>query len=237
MSLTCIAIDDEPRALTVIRHYAQKIPFLELVGEFRSGLDALVYLAEHPVDLIFLDINMPDLTGLEFLQSLPQPPMVIFSTAYSEYAVQSYEWEAVDYLVKPVEFGRFLKAVNRAAAQLSLKQKMAAPKGAGEPAREDFILVKSGPQTFHVRLADIRYLEASGNHVLVVTQEKKMITQCPLGELLQVLPPEQFYRVHKSFIISLKHLEVIERHQVQVAGTLIPLGRLFREAFLRAYKK
>jgi two-component system LytT family response regulator len=235
--MTCIAIDDEPRALTVIRHYAQKIPFLELVGEFRSGLDALAFLGERPVDLIFLDINMPDLTGLEFLESLPQPPMVVFSTAYSEYAVQSYEWEAVDYLVKPVEFGRFLKAVNRAASQLSLKQKTGTPKAASEPAQSDFILIKSGTQTFHVRLADILYLEASGNHVLVVTKEKKIITLCPLTELQQALPPEQFYRVHKSFIISLKHLEVIKRHQVQVAGTVIPLGRLFREEFLRAYKK
>lgn len=235
--MKCIAIDDEPKALAVIRHYALKTPFLELVGQFRSGLDALAFLGREPVDLIFLDINMPDLTGLEFLQSLPQPPMVVFTTAYSEYAVQSYEWEAVDYLVKPIEFQRFLKAVNKAASLHKFKSKSTSEKEAAVSRREEFLLVKSGPQTYHVRFADILHLEASGNHVCVFTREKKMLTLCSLSELQQSLPPDLFYRVHKSFIIALPHLEVIERHQVLVAGTTIPLGKLYREAFLRAYKK
>jgi DNA-binding LytR/AlgR family response regulator len=233
--MKCIAIDDEPKALAIIRHYADKVPALDLVREFRSSLDALSYLNHETVDLIFLDINMPDLTGIEFLQALPQPPMIIFTTAYSEYAVQSYDWDAVGYLLKPIEFTRFLKAVNKATAQLGHHRRT--PSTDGVLKNNGFLLVKSGVQTFQLKLAEILYIESSGNHVIFVTRQRKVMTLTTLQEVLRLLPPTLFYRVHKSFIIALQHLEVIESFQVKVNGLDIPLGKTYREAFLEEYKK
>jgi two-component system LytT family response regulator len=231
--MKCIAIDDEPKALAVIRHYAGKIATLDLVREFRSSLDALHFLNQEAVDLIFLDINMPDLTGIEFLQALPQPPMIIFTTAYSEYAVQSYDWDAVGYLLKPIEFPKFLKAVNKATAQLSLRRPPETPRLQDN----GFLLVKSGVQTYQLKLADILYVESSGNHVIFMTRQRKVMTLTSLQEVQKLLPATLFYRVHKSFIIALQHLEVIESFQVKVHGLEIPLGKTYREAFLEEYKK
>jgi len=230
-----IAIDDEPKALSVIRHYAEKIPSLELNREFRSSLDALEFLNLEAVDLIFLDINMPDLTGIEFLQALPHRPLIIFTTAYSEYAVQSYDWDAVGYLLKPIEFTKFLKAVTKAAAlvKATARKNTAAP----APTTPDLILVKSGVQTFPIKLTDILFVEASGNHVVFVTKERKILTLNTLQEVAKLLPPHLFYRVHKSFIISLQHLELIESFQVKINGLEIPLGKTYREAFLEEFKK
>ena len=232
--MKCIAIDDEPRALAVIRHYAEKIPFLKLVQEFRSSLDALEFINKEPVDLIFLDINMPDLTGIEFLQSLTSTPMIIFTTAYAEYAIQSYEWETVGYLLKPIEFGKFLKAVNKAAALHQLKSQSNPPFNKENPT--DFIWIKSGAQTHQIPLQDILYVEASGNHVFFVTPDKKIISPASLQEVAEKLPPESFYRIHKSFIIAAKHLEVIERHQVKIKGNTIPIGKMYRNEFLKEIK-
>lgn len=233
--MRCIAIDDEPKALSVIQLYAEKTPFLELVKEFRSSLDALEFLSKEAVDLIFLDINMPDLTGIEFLQSLTGTPMIIFTTAYSEYAVQSYEWETVGYLLKPIEFAQFLKAVNKAA---SLHQLKSQSNPFVTPSHStDFIWVKSGAQTHQLPLGELLYIEASGNHVYFVTQDKKIISPTSLQETAEKLPAEGFYRIHKSFIIATKHLEVIERHQVKVKGTTIPIGKMYRNEFLRQFKK
>jgi len=232
--MKAIAIDDEPKALNIIRHYADKVAALDLIQEFRSSLDALAYLNQEPIDLIFLDINMPDLTGIEFLQALPHRPLIIFTTAYSEYAVQSYDWDAVGYLLKPIEFTKFLKAVNKAASLVNTPQRTN-PAPTLPP--NDFILIKSGVQTFPIKLADILYVEASGNHVFFVTKERKIITLNTLQEVAKLLPPALFYRVHKSFIISLQHVEIIESFQVKINGLDIPLGKTYRELFLEEYKR
>lgn len=231
-----IAIDDEPKALNVIRHYADKVPSLQLVKEFRSSFDALDFLNQEPVDLVFLDINMPDITGLEFLQALQQPPMIIFITAYAEYAVQSYEWNTVGYLLKPIEFPKFLKAVNKAASQSNLKSRGIQPEGSVNK-DDGFLLIKSGPQTYQLKVNDILYIEASGNHVVLVTKERKVTTLNSLQEVAKLLPPHLFYQVHKSFIVSLPHIEVIESYQVKINGVEIPLGKAFRGIFLEQYKK
>jgi len=233
--MRAIAIDDEPKALNVIRHYADKVPSLDLIQEFRSSLDALAYLNQEPVDLIFLDINMPDLTGIEFLQALPHRPLIIFTTAYSEYAVQSYDWDAVGYLLKPIEFTKFLKAVTKAASILNTTASKINPPAALPSS--DFILVKSGVQTFHLKVADILFVEAAGNHVFFVTKERKIITLNTLQEVAKLLPSNIFYRVHKSFIISLPHVEIIESYQVRINGMDIPLGKTYRELFLEEYKR
>lgn len=233
--MKCIAIDDEPKALAVIRHYAEKVPFLELEKEFRSSLDALEFLNKEAVDLILLDINMPDLTGIEFLQTLTSTPLIIFTTAYAEYAVQSYEWETVGYLLKPIAFSKFLKAVNKAALQHQLKSQ-STPSDM-ESNHQDFLWVKSGTQTHQLRLEDIIYIEASGNHVYFVTQDKKIIAPMSLQEAAEKMPDEWFYRIHKSFIIAAKHLEMIERHQVKVKGITLPIGKTYRNTFHQQFKK
>ena len=192
------------------------------------------FLATEAVDLIFLDINMPDLTGIELLQTLVRPPLVIFTTAYSEYAVQSYDWDAVGYLLKLIEFPKFVKAVHKAQAQLSAKP-TSVPISTSAAAPE-YILVKSGAQTYQVKLADILYLEASGNHVILVTTERKIMTLTSLQEVAKLLP-SSFYRVHKSFIVALPHVQVIESYQVKIRGTEIPLGKTYREAFLAEFKR
>lgn len=233
--MRCIAIDDEPKALSVIRHYAEKIPFLELVKEFRSSLDALEFLNKEPIALIFLDINMPDLTGIEFLQSLTSTPMIIFTTAYSEYAVQSYEWETVGYLLKPIEFSRFLKAVNKAADLHKLKsQPSVIQTTINNP---QHLWIKSGSQTYQLALSDLIYIEASGNHVYFVTHDRRIISPTSLQEVAEKLPAGEFYRIHKSFIVAVKHLEVIERHQVKVKGSTLPIGRMYRNEFLNSLKE
>lgn len=233
--MKCITIDDEPKALSVLRHYAEKTPFLDLLKEFRSSLDALEFLNQEAVDLIFLDISMPDLTGIEFLQSLSKSPMIIFTTAYPEYAVQSYDWETVGYLLKPIEFSRFLKAANKALGFHHLKYKSTEH----EPAiiYPDFLLIKSGTQTYHIKLEDIIYIEASGNQVIFVTHDKKIVSTLSLNDVAHMVPAELFYKIHRSFIISLHHLEIIERHQVKVGGVNIPIGKMYRESFLKDFKK
>jgi len=232
--MKCISIDDEPKALAVIRHYAEKVPFLELEKEFRSSLDALEFLNAKTTDLVFLDINMPDLSGIEFLQSLPGTPMIIFTTAYAEYAVQSYEWETVGYLLKPIAFNKFLKAVNKAASLYQLKNqgKQSVP----VPAQNTSFLVKSGGQTCPLRLHDILYIEASGNYVNFVTFEKKVVANTSLQKVAEELPSEQFYRIHKSFVINIHHLEMVERHQVKIKGMPIPIGKKFRSEFLKRFE-
>ncbi len=236
--MRCLAVDDEPKALNIIRHYVEKVPGLELLGEFRSGVDALRFLNTESVDLIFLDINMPDLTGMELLQIVTLPPLVIFTTAYSEYAVQSYDWDAVGYLLKPIEFAKFLKAVHKAQALLLRKSSPLLPLAtASLLPSTSYLLIKSGGQTHQLKITDILYLEASGNHVLVVTTERKIVTLISLSEIAKSLPPQVFYRIHKSFIVSLPHVEIIESYQVKMKGRAIPIGKTYREDFLENFKR
>lgn len=235
--MRCLAIDDEPKALAIIRHYAEKVPGLQLLREFRSGVDALQFLNTEPVDVIFLDINMPDLTGIELLQTLPNPPLVIFTTAYSEYAVQSYDWNAVGYLLKPIEFTKFLKAVNKAQAQLQQNHQAVITNSVDNQITTAGIFIKSGVQTHQVKLADILFVEASGNQVVLVTQNRKIITLTSLQEISKSLPAGLFYRIHKSFIIALPHVEVIESYQVKIKGYEIPIGKTYRDTFLAEFKR
>lgn len=230
--MNCIAIDDEPKALSIIALHAAKVPVISKLVTFRSGLDAIAYLNREQVDLMFLDISMPDITGLELLQSLTHKPMVIFTTAYAEYAVQSYEWEAVDYLLKPIGFPRFLKAVNKAAAMFRQQPATAV---ADTGSREAMFQVKSGPDIHQLKMKDILYVEAAGNYVTFVTPQRKVMTLTSLNEVQQQLPPDMFCRVHKSFIVSLLHIEVASQHQLKIGSVMVPVGRTYREDFLKLF--
>lgn len=232
--MRCIVVDDEPFALELAADYVRKTPFLELVGTFSNPVKALAFLMEREVDLVFLDINMPELSGMQLLHALPRKPMVVFTTAYPEFGAESYNYDAVDYLLKPINYARFLKAVNKAVELQNLKKKdKPAPTEPAIHAQDkSHVLIKSGTQTFKVKLEDILYVEGAGNYMAFCTKGKKILSLLTMKEALELLPADQFVRVHKSYIVSLNHLNVIERHQVTIAGKAIPIGLTYREQFL-----
>ena len=234
MSMKCIAIDDEPMALELLTEYIQKIPFLEQICTFRNAVEGLTYLQSNSVDLLFLDINMPDLTGIQFLKSLRNPPLVIFTTAYSEYALEGFELQVTDYLLKPIEFPRFLTACTKAYELHQLKhQKQEKPVlQQNNTQTEDSIFVKSGTVTHRVSLAELLYVEGSGNYVIFWMQSKKIMCLSKMSDVESQLP-EQFLRVHKSFIVNMHSIDEIERHQLQVQGKTIPIGSTYRVEFLK----
>jgi len=232
--LNCIAIDDESKALDIIELYVNKTPFLELSGRFRDSLEALDFVKANSIDLLFLDINMPDLNGIEFLQTLSKKPMVIFTTAYSEYAVQSYDFDAIDYLLKPFTFPRFLKASNKALDQFNLLHDKKEPVESELKKLEISSLVfKSGSEMYNIKLDDILFIEGAQNYVFIHTKEKKIMSLMRMKEVESKLPGELFMRIHKSYIIALKQIDKIESYQVTLKDHEIPIGKIYKEVFLR----
>lgn len=221
--LRCIAVDDEPLALEVIQRFAEKIPGLELIGSFANPLEALQFMREEPVDLLFLDIQMPDLTGMQLIESLPSLPMIIFTTAYSQYAADSYEIDAVDYLLKPIPFDRFLKAVNKA---FKLHQASSDHKS-----QADYLFIKSDTRYFKVNYEDIKFIEGMRDYVAVHTPKQRILTLMSMTRILERLPSDQFMRVHKSYIIGIRHIELVQNHRITIAGREIPISNSYREAF------
>jgi len=221
--ITAIAIDDEPIALTVIKAHAEKIPFLEIKGFFTNAFEAMDSLHRETVDLLLLDIKMPDVSGIDFIKSVPNPPMVIFTTAYPEHAVQSFELDAIDYLLKPFSFPRFLKACNKAREQLELKKNS----GAGN---DGAIFIKSGYEQIRVPLSDILYAESSGNYMQFVLADKKITSRLTVSEAETLLPPALFIRIHRSYIVAKNHVSKIEKSSVWVQKTELPIGASYAGA-------
>ena len=221
--MTCIAIDDEPKALEVIERYCQKISLVRLRTSFREPLKAIGFLNSEKIDLIFLDINMPDISGIQLLQTLSPRPLIIFTTAYSQYAVESYELNALDYLLKPVTFERFLMAINKAAAAFSSKN-------TAGPDEEAAIFVKSGPQTYQVKLKDILYLQKEGNYINLHLNDQVILIRESMGDVFDLVPETDFIRVHKSYVVAIRHIEMIEVHQVTVNKKKIPVGSTYRDS-------
>lgn len=231
MKMTAIAIDDEPVALSVIQAHADKVPFMELRGTFTNAFEAMDLLRKEKIDLLFLDIKMPDISGLDFLTSLHEPPMTVFTTAYSEHAVKSFELDAIDYLLKPFSLARFLKACNKAHSLWLLKQEK--PATGNITATPDYIFVKSGYEQFKVKLSDILFLESAGNYVHFVLEDKKLLSRLSMQEALALLPEVQFTRVHRSFIIANAKVDRIDRTSLYIRQHVIPVGAAFGEAVSR----
>lgn len=227
--MKCVVIDDEPLAIGILEEYIAKVHFLDLLGSFRNAVKALEYVRLHDVDLIFLDINMPDISGMEFLNSLDDQPLVVFTTAYSEYAARSYDYEAVDYLVKPIEFERFLKAASRALSRFEARRLEEADGEKANAHEEDSILVKSGADYHSLRLSDILLVEAAGNYVTFVTATQKVLSLMTLKNACKKLPADRFIRIHRSFIVAFDKIDVIQRDQVIVRGAAIPIGEAYRQ--------
>ena len=233
--MKCIAVDDEPFALELISGYIQKTPFLEFSGGFTNPFKALSFLMSTPIDLVFLDINMPELSGIQLLKSLSSIPKVIFTTAYSEFGAESYDYNAVDYLLKPIKYERFLKAVNKALGVTLTKTEKAVNENLSE--HNGCIFIKSGTQVYKIKAEDILFIEGTGNYMTFHTRNKKILSLLTMNETLQLLPSEMFVRIHKSYIISIKHIDIIEKHRVIINNTPIPVGITFREHFTNIIKK
>jgi DNA-binding LytR/AlgR family response regulator len=226
--MKAIAIDDEPIALGIVRSHASKVPFLELKAEFTDAFQALDYLQKEPVDLIFLDIKMPDISGIDFFNSLPKKPMVIFTTAYSEHAVTSFELDAVDYLLKPFSLARFIKGCNKAFELYTFRN-------ATEPS--DHLFVKTGYEQVKVMIEDIIYVEATGNYVAFALQEKNILSRSTFNEAINLLPPDKFVRIHRSYVVAVNKIDKVERHQVTMGKKLIPVSEAYSQNLTAALKK
>lgn len=216
--MKAIAIDDEPIALEVVKTHAAKVPFLDLKAEFTDAFKALEYLQKEQIDLIFLDIKMPDISGIEFFNSLSKKPLLIFTTAYSEHAVTSFELDAVDYLLKPFSLARFIKGCNKAFELYNFRNLNASA---------DHIFVKTGYEQLKVLFDDILFLEASGNYVSFILKENRILSRSTFIEAINLLPSDKFIRVHRSYIVAANKIDKIERHQVTINGIKVPVSEAY----------
>ena len=229
MMIRCLAIDDEPLALQQLVAYINKVPFLELADQCRSAIDARQYLANNTVDAIFCDINMPDLNGMEFVKTLEAPPLVVFTTAYSEYAVEGFKVSAVDYLLKPFGLQEFMRAANRIKERLEGAGSAEAHVG-GE---DDSIFLKTDYRIVKVSISDIRYVESMSEYLKVWLegQPKPIITLLSMKKMAERLP-DNFMRIHRSYIVNLTKIQEVNKNRVIMdADTYLPIGDLYREAF------
>lgn len=218
--MKAIAIDDEPIALEIVKSHASKVPFLNLTAVFTDALKALDYLQKQETDLVFLDIKMPDISGIELFNSLRIKPLLIFTTAYSEHAVASFEMDAVDYLLKPFSLSRFIKACNKAYELYNYRH---------SNETSDHLFVKSGYDQFKVFYHDILYLEATGNYVTFVLKDKKILSRSTFSEATTLLPAKAFVRVHRSYIVAVDKIDKLERNLVVINNTRIPVSDAYRQ--------
>jgi DNA-binding LytR/AlgR family response regulator len=236
--MKCLVVEDEPIALEIVKDYINRVSFLKLSKGFRNPIKALEYLQENKVDLLLLDINMPDLTGIQFLNALPYSPLVIFTTAYSQYALESYEYDAVDYLLKPIEFERFLRAVNKAFEHFKLRtNRIQINTPISEVKVKDHILIKSGTNLHHIKINDIFYIKGAGNYVTFFVEKQKIMALLTMDQVLEMLPSDQFLRIHKSYIVNADQIDIIEKDQIKIRGKVIPIGNSFKENFLRKLRR
>jgi len=228
--ISCIIVEDEPPAIAVLKKYAEKTAELDIQGIFQNPLDALQVLRSKQVDLLFLDINLPDLSGIELLKSLSDPPKVIFTTAYSQFALEGFELEVTDFLLKPFSFDRFVKAINKVVQQIETEKKLQD----WSPAREtDTLLIKADRKIFRIPYDNILVFQAFGDYVKIQTIEKQLVPKETLQQLEQQLPGDRFMRIHRSYIIAVDKVDYIEGNHVHIKGKNIPIGKSFREEFLR----
>lgn len=236
MEIRALITDDEPLAQNVIQQYAKKLPDLNIVGTCNDAICAHKFLQEEKIDLLFLDINMPKLSGISFLKSLKNPPLVIFTTAYSEYALEGFELNAIDYLKKPFSFDRFCKAYFRAEELLQLKKQSLNNIQNSAAQSADFLFIKSDKKTIKVKFSEILYIEGLGDYIKVHLQDKRLVTNLSMKKIFALLPENKFFRTHKSFIVSLDKVEAIEGNMTIINQTKLPIGNSYRQNFMQFIK-
>lgn len=234
MKTKCLIVDDEPLARELIRSHVEKLENFEIVAECSNAMKALNLLREMQVDLVFMDIQMPQITGIEFLKTLKHPPKVIITTAYREYALESFELDVVDYLLKPITFERFLKAVNKYYQMNQDDVKVIANKSSEKSSEESFIYVKENKKVVKVYLSEIKYIEGLSEYIQIFTDKRKIITKTSMAQMEEKLANENFLRIHKSFIVSISKIEAFTANTIEIQGKELPIGRSFKNAVLGA---
>jgi len=238
MELTCIAIDDEPLALEIITAYIGKVPFLKLLKTFDNAIDSIDYIKKNKVDLMFLDIEMESLTGIQLIHALKDRPEVIFTTAYDTYAVEGFELDAADYLLKPISFERFVKSVDKVYNKfISPKPKTDHPAHTAKATSGNYIFVKTENRLQKVAFSEILFIEGQGDYLKIVTTNARIMTLQNFKKFEATLPPENFIRVHKSYLVSLNKIESITRNRIKIGNTLIPVSDSYKNAFYEAIGK
>jgi DNA-binding LytR/AlgR family response regulator len=231
--MNCIAVDDEILALKKIKRYAEKVDYLNLLGTFDSALSTLTFLRENKVDLIFLDIQMDEFTGIQLIETLKNPPYIILTTAFDEYALKAYELDVIDYLLKPIPFERFVKSVEKVYARflkdVAGKARTANP--AAQPEQPDFAFIKSGNKTVKVYFDKILYIEGMRDYLMIRTEDSKLMTLQNFGSIQSILDPAKFARVHKSYIIAIEKIDYIENSAVKIKDKYIPVSNTYKTAF------
>ncbi len=224
--MKCLIVDDEPLAQRVLEKYIAELSGLTLTAKCSDAIEAMEILEKEQIDLLFLDINMPRLSGIKFLKSYKNPPLVIITTAYTEYAVESYELSVLDYLKKPFSFERFLLAVQKAKSAAA-----SSTEASSEPLKSIFI--KSNKKTINVTIDSIQYVEALGDYIKIYTDEDHIVTYQSMKGIERLLPENKFCRVHKSYIIALSKIKSIEGNMIHLAGTTIPIGNSYKQSFMQ----
>jgi len=230
MKIRCVAIDDEPLAVKKIAGYILKVPFLELVAECRSAAEAMSIMDKNDIQLLFIDINMPDISGMEFVKSLTNKPYVVFTTAYSEYAVEGFQVDAIDYLLKPITFSNFLKAANKVKNLMELTSNS---KKESVKTSANHLFVKSDFKLIRIELNDIKYIESQHEYIKIhLINSNPVMTQLSLKSMEEQLPSDRFMRIHRSYIVNLAKVSMIERNRIVFDGKIyIPVSDQYKEKF------
>jgi two-component system LytT family response regulator len=241
MKMNCIAVDDEILALKKIKRYTEKIDYLNLLGTFDNALSTFSFLRENRVDLIFLDIQMDEFTGIQLLETIKDPPHVILTTAFDEYALKAYELDVMDYLLKPIPFERFVKAVEKVYARflkdMNHQSAHEIPTSPAEQQKPDFTFIKSGTKTVKVYFDKILYIEGMRDYLQIHTEDNKIMTLLNFKKMEELLDSKKFIRVHKSYIIAVDKINYIESNTIKIGDKLIPVSNAFKVAFFNFLNK
>ncbi len=225
MKINCLIVDDEPIARQIVQEFIEELDWLQLVGQAESPLKAIHLLTQHSVDLLFLDIEMPQMSGLELLKNLPNPPAVIVTTAYPQYALEGFELSVLDYLLKPISIERFLKAALKAKAFFEQKNKTSAPTA-------DYFFVKCDGNIERIELRELLYVKALENYIIIQTTQRKYVTYLTMKGLEEYLPAGQFVKIHKSYLVPIAKIDSIEGNEVKIGNEKLPLSRTLRAEVL-----
>ena len=236
IKIRSLVVDDEPMARDVIRRYIDKVPIMQLTGECGNAIDALLFLQNQPVDLIFLDIRMPQLTGTEFAKALCHAPKIIFTTAYKEYAHDGFELDAVDYLLKPIRFDRFLRAVTKAYPQKLIESTPVSQSGISKKNNSGFIYLKADRKMIKIMLDEILYIESARDYLKILTQNNSIITRQTISSIEAMLSENEFIRIHRSYIVSLNKIDSFTHETVEIGKKELPIGKFYLNSFLKLQK-
>jgi len=230
---SCLLVDDEPPARDVLKHYIENMPMLTLAGECSNAFEAISFLQNHSIEIMFLDIQMPELSGMDFLRTLTNPPKTIFTTAFEGYALESYELDAVDYLLKPVSLERFIKAINKVISKKEVQLPGLHQTIPSIPWADSFLYFRSERKMIKVVLEDILYVESLKDYVKIVTLNGPVVTKYAMSAMEAMLPEQKFMRIHRSFMVSVDKITSFSQTHIQLAVAIIPIGKLYQREVIR----